>query len=91
MQFGEIDRQDERSATLIFQVNGAVAPGAPIQTDASFVWRAAGAQGQGGLAIDNVTAVGPNAEPPAAIAPNAGPAGMSFASWRQVFSFTSRW
>jgi hypothetical protein len=79
VQFGTIDRQDERSATLIFHVNAAVAVGAPILTDAAFDWRTADADGTGGLAIDNVIAIGPNAVLPATIAPNAGPAGMSFA------------
>src|SRR5215813_9159126 len=39
VQFGTIDQQDERSATLVFQVNPAVAAGAPILADASFDWR----------------------------------------------------
>jgi hypothetical protein len=78
VQFGKIDQQDERSATLIFQVNPAVAAGAPILADASFDWRTADADGAGGLAIDNVIAVSSNVPVPAATAPNAGPVGTTF-------------
>ncbi len=75
VQFGTIDQQDERSATFIFQVNPAVAAGAPVLADASFDWRTAGADGSGGLAIDNVIAVSSNVPVPAAIAPNTAPVG----------------
>src|SRR5262249_32976385 len=79
VQFGKIDRQDERSAALIFHINAAVGIGASIEPDAAFDGRTADADGSGGLAIDNVISIGPNAVLPANIAPNTGPAGTSFA------------
>jgi hypothetical protein len=78
VQFGKIDQQDERSATLIFHVNAAVADGAPILSDASFDWRTADAEGTGGLAVDNVIAVSSNVAVPAVTAPNAGLVGTTF-------------
>lgn len=78
IQFGTIDQQDERSATLIFRVNPAAQDGAPILTDAEYRWRTADVDGSGGLSIDNVIAVSANAAAPAFIAPTAGHAGMIF-------------
>ena len=78
VQFGKIEQQDERSATLIFQVNPAVAPGAPILTDAAFDWRTADTNGNGALSIDSVIAASASVAAPAVIAPNAGPPATTF-------------
>jgi hypothetical protein len=78
LQFSKIEQHDERSATVIFHVNPAVAAGAPILTDAAFDWRTADADGNGGLSIDNVIAASANVATPAVIAPNAGPTGTTF-------------
>jgi hypothetical protein len=78
VQFGEIKRQDERSATLIFHVNPAVADGAPIYAEEAHHWWAVSADGTGDHLVDDVIATGSSVATPAIIAPNTGPAGTVF-------------
>jgi len=84
VQFGAIDADDARSATLIFHINPAVAVGAPILVDARYEWWAAGAAtadaatGSGYLAVDDMRAVSAVSIPSSGIAPASGFAGTTF-------------
>jgi hypothetical protein len=78
VQFGKIEQQDERSATLIFRVNPAVADGAPIYAEEAHHWWAVDADGTGDRLVDNVIATSANIGAPTIIAPNSGPAGTIF-------------
>lgn len=78
VQFGSIKHGDDRSATLVFHVNPAVASGAPIQAKAAYHWWAADTDRTGTCRIDDVIAVSTHVAPPAFIVPRAGPPGTVF-------------
>ncbi len=78
VQFGSIKHGDDRSATLVFQVNPAVASGAPIQAHAAYHWWAADTNRTGNCHIDDVIVAGAHVTQPVSIVPNAGPPGTVF-------------
>ena len=90
VQFGKIKQQDERSATLIFRVNPAVADGAPIYAEEANHWWAVDADGTGDHLVDNVIATSSNVAAPAIIAPNTGPAGTVFQVVATLFQSKER-
>jgi hypothetical protein len=90
VQFGKIEQQDERSATLIFRVNPAVADGAPIYAEEAHHWWAVDADGTGDHLVDNVIATSSNIAASALIVPNSGPAGTIYQVVATLFGSEER-